>query len=312
MPLCPHSARPRLTGLCALLVIGLATLAQAADSAPVATGQRIFTCGHSFHAFYIAPILADMAQAAGITGHQVVGVSKIGGSQVIAHWYVPDASNQAKTALRAGAVDVLTLSPMHNPDVGIFKFAELAGQVNPAVRVTVQEFWMPWDKNEWPYQGSADQVDNNRMTVEGLKALHDPYFAAMDAYVRGVNARLGRQEVFVVPVGQAVNALRGKVIAGAAPGIARQSDLFTDKLGHPMPTVQALAGYCHFAVIYRRSPVGLPMPPVLSGSPRDFTGTVIAGAQRWDAPLNRLLQELAWNAVISHPLSGVQAAAQAR
>jgi hypothetical protein len=54
--------------------------------------------------------------------------------------------------------------------------------------------------------------------------------------------------------------------------------------------LRALIAYCHFAVIYRRSPVGLTQP------------------QTWklDDQLNRLLQELAWDAVTHHPLSGVK------
>lgn len=81
-------------------------------------------------------------------------------------------------------------------------------------------------------------------------------------------------------VGQAVLALREKIIKGKAPGIAKQSELFTDQLGHT------------------RSPIGLPVPAVISKLPE---------AEK----LNALLQELAWEAVTGHPLSGVKAAAAA-
>ena len=70
--------------------------------------------------------------------------------------------------------------------------------------------------------------------------------------------------LFVVPVGQAVLALREKIIAGQAPGLKAQEDLFTDALGHPKPPLQALVTYCHYAVIYRKSPVGLPPPSALA------------------------------------------------
>ena len=56
-------------------------------------------------------------------------------------------------------------------------------------------------------------------------------------------------------------------------------------------------GYCHYAVIYRKSPVGLPAPRQLAMGPQA-------------EGLNRLLQELAWDAVIHHPLSGVTAGAR--
>jgi hypothetical protein len=82
-------------------------------------------------------------------------------------------------------------------------------------------------------------------------------------------------------------------IAGQVPGIKRQSELFSDPLGHPKAVVQALAGYCQWTVIYRRTPVGLPMPAVLA-------------AAKCSEEVNRLLQSLAWDAVSHHPLSGVR------
>jgi hypothetical protein len=258
-------------------------------------GQRIFTCGHSFHAFWITPILTDMAEGAGIKGQEIVGVSKIGGSRVIQHWNVPDDKNQAKKALREGKVDVLTLSPMHTPDDGIDKFVQLGIEHNPDIRVTLQEFWIPWDKNEWPFKGDMKAVDPNASTIAYLREIHEPYFKTFDEYTIALNKKLGKQTVFIVPVGQAVLALREKIVAGQVPGLEKQSDLFSDKLGHPRPPLQALAAYCHFAVIYRRSPIGLPMPAVLAN----------AKQPKWDDKLNRLLQELAWDAVIHHPLSGV-------
>jgi hypothetical protein len=75
-----------------------------------------------------------------------------------------------------------------------------------------------------------------------------------------------------------------------------QEDLFTDALGHGKPALQALVSYCNYAVIYRRSPVGLPVPNVLKQAK--------LGDQ--EEKLNRLLQELAWEAVTQHPLSGVR------
>ena len=56
--------------------------------------------------------------------------------------------------------------------------------------------------------------------------------------------------------------------------------------------------YCHFAAITGRSPVGLPVPAELQ---RNSHG----------AELNTLLQQLAWDAVTSYPLSSVKAEAAA-
>jgi hypothetical protein len=264
----------------------------------ITSGQRVFSCGHSFHVF-VPGVLSDMAKAAGIKGHQIVGVSGIGGSRVIQHWDVPEAKNKAKESLRAGTVDVLTLSPIHLPDDGIEKFAGLALEHKPNIRVTIQEFWLPFDIYDTTFKLRPQKVDHNAPTGAQLRETHAPYFRGMDDHVRSLNKKFGKQVLFVVPVGQAVIALREKIIAGEAPGLKTQEDLFTDAIGHAKPPLQALAGYCHFAVVYRRSPVGLPLPAVLAKVNRP----------EWNDKLNRLLQVLAWDAVTSHPLSGVKAKA---
>jgi len=284
----------------AVLLLALTALSHPAvaqqPAASVPKGQRVFSCGHSFHVF-VPGILSTMARSAGIDDHAQVGMSAIGGSRVIQHWNVPDTKNKAKEALQAGKVDVLTLSPIHLPDEGIENFAALALKHNPDVRITVQEFWLPFDIYDTTFKQRPAKVDHNALTGPELRKLHEPYFQAMDNHVRSLNQKFGKQALFVVPVGQAVIALREKIIAGQTPGLKTQEDLFTDAIGHARPPLQALVAYCHFAVIYRRSPAGLPLPAILArpGNPKEYD------------PLNRLLQELAWDAVMQHPLSGVKA-----
>jgi hypothetical protein len=268
----------------------------APQAGAVTDGQRVFSCGHSFH-YFVPPILSDMANTAGIKDHKAVGLSAIGGSRVIQHWNVAQEKNEAKKALSAGKVDVLTLAPIYLPDEGIEKFVHLAVENNPKIRVTVQEFWLPWDVYDTEAPLKARKVDHNAPTAAELRKAHEPYFKSIDDHVRELNKKLGKQSVFVVPVGQAVIALRAKIIDGKAPGLKTQEDLFTDAIGHAKAPLQALAAYCHFAVIYRKSPVGLPLPAVLAK----------AKNPDWDEKLNRLLQELAWDAVMQHPLSGVKA-----
>ena len=71
-------------------------------------------------------------------------------------------------------MDVLTLAPMHQPDDGIEKFAALALEHNPKVRVTIQEFWIPWDKFEWPFKGNPDSVNFDAASVADLRKMHAP------------------------------------------------------------------------------------------------------------------------------------------
>ena len=261
---------------------------------PAITGQRIFTCGHSVH-IWVPDILSDLVKGADIRGHHTVGKSSIGGSRAIQHWDVPEAQNEAKRALRAGVVDVLTLSCMTQPDEGIRKFAMLAVKHNPKIRVTLQELWLPEDHFPFdPANRVRQTVDEyNGATLADLQPPHAAYYKVMEDYVRALNAELGQQSVFIVPDAQATLALRARIIDGQAPGLTKQADLFTDAWGHPTPPLQALSAYCHFSVIYRRNPANLPVPGILAGNPH------------WGVPLNRLLQQLAWTATTQHPLSGV-------
>jgi hypothetical protein len=201
---------------------------QPAARSPV-EGQRVFSAGHSFHVF-VPSILSDMARAAGIKDHTMVGLSGIGGSRVIQHWDVADDKFKAKESLRSGKVDVLTLSPIHLPDEGIENFARLAFEHNPKVRVTVQEFWLPFDIYDTTFKQRPAKVDHNAPTGDELRRLHAPYFQSMDEHVTELNKKLGQAVLYVVPVGQAVIALREKIIAGEARGLKQQEDLFTDAI----------------------------------------------------------------------------------
>jgi hypothetical protein len=288
----------------ALLLLGTALLgltpATARDKKdepladPITKGQRVFTCGHSFHV-WVPDIVADLCKKSDIAGYVQVGVSSIGGSRVIQHWDIADGKNKAKAELKTGKIDVLTLSPILLPDPGIENFTSLALEHNKDIRILVQPIWLRWDIYE-PTTKRPEKVDHNAMTGEELRKRHEPYFKSIDEHIRELNKKHGKTVLFVVPAPQALIALREKIIAGEAPGLKTQEDLFTDALGHGKPPLQALVGYCNYGVMYRRSPVGLPVPEILKQAK--------LGDQ--EEKLNRLLQELAWEAVKQHPLSGVR------
>ena len=281
-----------------------------APSAPVTKGVAIFACHHSYFA-PIPSILTELARAGGYPDQRIIGDSYIGGSKSIQHWNIPDAANKAKAALIGAKVDVLILTPVYLPDDGIEKFAQLGFEHNPGIRVIVMQAWAPFDvynpllydpkykpqPGEPPLMPKPAKVDHNAATGESLRKLHEYYFRTMDDHISAINKQLGKQVLFIVPMGQAAIALREKIIAGQAPGLKVQEDIFADQLGHPKPPLAALEAYCHYAVIYRKSPVGLPVPAVLAKA--NFSPEVV-----W--PLNLLLQQVAWDAVVHRPLSGVR------
>jgi hypothetical protein len=276
------------------LCLSLVALSAARAEGTSMKGLRVYTAGHSFHVF-VSPLLTEIAKEPVVKDHRNAGMHFIGGSRVILHWNVPEAKNKAKELLGKAEVDVLTLSPVLMPDDGIEKFVILGLKHNKDIRITVQANWLPWDVYDPLLPLFPRPVDFDAATAASLKKIHTPYFESIDKHVRDLNKTADKQAVLVVPIGQAVIALREKVIAGKVPGVKKQRELFADAMGHPKIHVMLLNAYCHYAVIYKRSPVGLPVPPSL-------TKAKVADADR----LNTMLQEIAWETVRGHPLSGVK------
>ncbi len=275
-----------------LLLVTAAAAGWGAEASPPPAGLKVLTAGHSFHV-WMPPLVAEMAKAAGIQGHEQLAISSIGGSKLIQHWDLPAEKNKAKPVLEAGRADLFTMAPTFLPDPGIENFVKLGLAHNPKLRFTLQQNWVPFDDPElWLKPVKPKSIDRDAFTLGQLRAKNDPYFKLIEDHVRDLNASIPAAKIAVVPCGEAVLALRAKVMQGAAPGIKTQNELFTDALGHPGPQIRVLAAYCHFAVLYRRSPVGLPVPGQLAKLPEAEN-------------LNQLLQAIAWKVVTEHPLSGV-------
>ena len=275
-----------------VLVLLVFSSVQAKEVAAPPAGLKVLTAGHSFHV-WMPPLVAEMAKAAGIQGHEQLAISSIGGSKVIQHWDLPTEKNKARPVLEAGKADLFTMAPTFLPDPGIENFTKLGLEHNPKIRFTLQQNWVPFEDPElWLSKSRPKSIDRDVLTLVQLRAKHDPYFKMIEDHVKELNARIPTAKIAIVPSGEALLALRDKVIKGEAPGIKTQNELFTDVLGHPGPQIRVLSAYCHFAVIYRRSPVGLPVNGLLAKLPE---------AEK----LNQLLQEIAWKAVTGHPMSGV-------
>ena len=274
------------------LLCALAILSTALVAADPPKGERVLVTAHSFHIF-VAPKLAALAQAAGIEGHKLVAAQMIGGSKVIQHWNLPDEKQKAKSALVAAEVDVMTMSPhVYLPDEGIDRFVELGAKHNPKLRFLVQHSWMPWDG----WEGTdkiAKNEDRDTRSLDIVRAANLKWRTNLEAQINRLNQKLGRDAVSSVPVGDAVLKLRELIAAGKAPGLTKQTDLFTDQIGHGKEPILALATYCNFACIYKISPVGL----------KDTN----ANLDKLSPELRPLLQQIAWDTVSSYPLSGVTA-----
>lgn len=259
-------------------------------------GQRVFYASHSLMWYVPAP-LGELAGAAKVKGHKLVGLQMLGASRTLQHWNVPDEKNKAKQALKAGDVDVFVMSPIQFPDEGIDHFVKLGLEKNPGVRFVVQVSWGGWDIDNQDFpKGASNNVDRNK-TPEQLKKLYERNIKAAEGQADAVNKKAGKKVLFLVPSAQAVVTLRTKIYKKELPGLTSQAELFRDPISHPTPPLEAVNAYMHYAVIYGQSPVGLPMPNLLKKVKKEA----------WDDTFNRTLQEVAWEAVAGYPYSGVKA-----
>lgn len=275
-----------------LCVVLLAAVLPAAGADDAVQGQRVFSAGHSFHMPMPGP-LEQIAKAAKVDGHRIAGVQGLGGSTVTQHWNLPDDKDKCRKALKTGNVDVLTLSPHLNmPDEAIDKFTALMLAHNPNGRVLIQMSWFPYD--QLPEAGKKfENAMRDDAKPEQLRKVWNVWLEKFREQSKSLNEKHKKQVVLVVPVGEAVLKLRERVIQGEVPGYPKQSDLFTDPIGHGKAPIAWLTAYCHYAVIYGKSPVGLPVPTAL--------------AREKDAEkLVKEIQEAAWAAVINEPTSGVK------
>jgi hypothetical protein len=278
-----------------------AAAAKADEAVPA--GQKVFFASHSLM-WDIPDILTEEAKAYGIKDHEVVGVQRNGFSTTLQMW---QQGNQSKQALQTGKVDVFITSPMEMPDTGVDNFVEYGLQYNPKMRFFVQNNWAGFnqDGNQAHSMGRGGK-SWDQSTEEDLKTLNTVCEKAFEDQVNKINEKykadpkIGRDVIFIIPTSQANHPLRAMIIRKEFPGLDKQSDLFADQIGHPKPVLWTLNSYIHFACIYGKSPVGLPIPAALKR----------ANNPKYDDDFNKRLQELAWKTVINYPLSGVKATAE--
>jgi hypothetical protein len=286
--------------------LALASVAMAADPEPAKAdapaGLKMFYASHSLM-WDTPPPFEELTKAYGIKDHKV-DMQRMGFSRTQQFWDQAEGQSQAKQALKAGKTDVFVMSPMDMPDKGVAEFVTLGILNNPQMKFYVQNNWAGFNQDgqkarqsmmgaQHPWDGTTEEV---------LKTLNTVCEKAFEDQVKEINEKVGHPVLFVIPTSQVNSNIRAMIIRKEFPGLEKQSDLFLDNIGHPKPVLVTLNAYTHFATIYGRSPVGLPMPSTLKR----------ANNPKFDDNFNKALQELAWKVVTSYPLSGVKAPADAK
>jgi hypothetical protein len=236
----------------------------AAPLAPPEGPLRVFHLGHSLVGRDMPAMLAQLAG----DGHAYE--SQLGwGTPLRAHWeprveilgFEADNAHPrfrpAREALASGDYDAVALTESveirdairwHASPAYLARWAEAARAGRPDVRVYLYETWHPLDDPE----GFLARVDADLPRHwEG-------------ELLRGAAARPGGAPIWLIPAGQALARAVRAAEAGEIPGVDRREAFFatTPDGAQDMIHMSDLGAYLvalvHYAVLYQRSPEGLP------------------------------------------------------
>lgn len=308
-------ARMMITiGICLLLAAGLAVLLMrstsptaadiAAYTAPLPAPKgplAVYHLGHSLVGRDMPAMLAQLAP----DGHSYD--SQLGwGTSLREHWEPDlaingfDAENahpryrDAREAVGSGDYDAVVLTEMveikdalryHKGEKYLGRWADLARNAAPAPRVYLYETWHNLDDpGGW------------------LTRLDGDLRAAWLGQLVAPNQRRDAP-IYLIPAGQVMAALvRAVEGAGGIGPMKDRTDLFrlnpdgTQDQIHPNDLGNYLIALTHYAVLYHRSPVGLPQDLIRA----DGTRADLPGAE-----LAQVMQQTVWDVVRSLPETGV-------
>jgi hypothetical protein len=273
---------------------------------PAGTGPlRVYHLGHSLVGRDMPAMLAQLAPA----GHGYE--SQLGwGASLRAHFEpdVPIAGFErenaharfrpAHEAVISGDYDVLVLTEMidlqdalryHDSAAYLQRWAQMARSAAAHTRIYLYETWHPLDvAGGWLERLDRDLVDLWE------RRLVDPDLLASGP----------ERPVWLIPAGQVLAAFVRQVEAqGGVEGLADRTGLFARTPEGQVDPIHLgdlgnyLVALTHFAVLYRRSPVGLP---------RQLERADGTAARAPSQSAAELMQSTVWSVVTRYPRSGVR------
>ncbi len=265
---------------------------------------RVFHLGHSL----VGRDMPHMVEQLAGQGHS--HASQMGwGASLRAHWYPEieiagfDHENDhanflpAREAITSGDFDAVVLTEMvelrdaiayHDSPTYKSFWADLAREASPDTRVYLYETWHRLDDPD----GWLERIDTD------FEELWRGEILAGDITTSGPE-----RATRVIPAGQVLAAFVRKVeTQGGVGNVADRTALFARlesgdlDMIHLSDLGKYLVALTHYAVLYKRSPVGLPRQLTLAdGTPADAPDPQVA----------RLMQETVWEVVETLPETGV-------
>ncbi|WP_241434527.1 hypothetical protein [Sulfitobacter noctilucae] len=272
---------------------------------PLAAPSGVLDVFHLGHSLVGRDMPAMLAQLAG-AGHRYD--SQLGwGASLRDHWEpdVPvngfaeenahDRFRPAKEAIGSGDYDAVVLTEMveitdairyHDSADYLARWAGLAWEANSQTRIYLYETWHHTDDNA----GWLARVDRD---------LRDHWQGDMK-YPALV---MGKAPIHLIPAGQVKAAfVRAVAAQGGLDGVASVVDLMARNADGTVDTIHFndlgayLVALTHFAVLYHRSPMGLP---------HQLNRADGTAAHAPSAEMAALMQRTVWEVIARHPETGV-------
>jgi len=160
----------------------------------------------------------------------------------------------------------------------------------------------------WPAPGQVRKVFKLKANPESEAFFTDTVYDQLSAHANAGFAGLVKtlrestDEVYILPTHAAMTEAAKRFIRGELPGVeglykvigGKERSIWADKIGHLSPGFDRLEGYVFYATLYGKSPELISEPIKFKKAPSFLS-----------ADLDKIFREIAWKAVVEHPLSGV-------
>ncbi len=160
----------------------------------------------------------------------------------------------------------------------------------------------------WPALGQVRKVFNREANPESEAFFTDEVYDQLSANKNTTFAGLVKAlrestgEVYILPTHAAMTEAAKRFNRGELPGVeglykvigGKERSIWKDQISHLGPGFDRLEGYVFYATLYGKSPE-LISEPIKFNDDQSFPS----------AALDKVFREIAWKAVVEHPLSGV-------
>ncbi len=173
-------------------------------------------------------------------------------------------------------------------------------QYNPGMKFFIADLW--------PAPGQVRIVFNLEANPESEAFFTEEVYDKLSDWTNTATAKVVKElrestdEVYILPTHAAMTEAAKRVIRGELPGVeglykvigGKEHSIWIDRIGHLGPGFDRLEGYVFYGTLYGKSPELISAPIQFKRNPKFLS-----------ADLDRIFREIAWTAVVEHPLSGV-------